>query len=133
MDDEAFVKDYKEGDKAFSRDRIFTFKVLLCFLMSNLQKAIQREIALFKDAIEFDGGSIPEVSKAAFCKARNKLKPTVFVALSDIVLDEFYQSELVQRWRGTSCQRQSAGYYSGHYQNQIKMQAYPYRTGRRRN
>jgi Transposase DDE domain len=100
MDDEAFVKDYKEGDKAFSRDRIFTFKVLLCFLMSNLQKAIQREIALFKDAIEFDGGSIPEVSKAAFCKARNKLKPTVFVALSDIVLDEFYQSELVQRWRG---------------------------------
>jgi len=100
MDDEAFVKGYKEGDKAFSRDRIFTFKVLLGFLMTNLQKAIQREIALFKDAIEFDGGSIPEVSKAAFSKARNKLKPTVFVALSDIVLDEFYQSDLVQHWRG---------------------------------
>ena len=100
MDDPIFVKDYKEGDKAFSRDRIFTFKVLLCFLMSNLQKAIQREIALFKDAIELDGGSIPEVSKAAFCKARNKLKPTIFVALSDIVLDEFYQSDLVQHWRG---------------------------------
>jgi hypothetical protein len=99
-DDPTFVKDYKEGDKAFSRDRIFTFKVLLCFLMSNLQKAIQREIALFKDAIELDGGSIPEVSKAAFCKARNKLKPTIFVALSDIVLDEFYQSDLVQHWRG---------------------------------
>jgi hypothetical protein len=100
MDDGAFVKDYKEGEKAFSRDRIFTFKVLLCFLMSNLQKAIQREISLFKDAIELDGGSIPEVSKAAFCKARNKLKPTIFVALSDIVLDEFYQSDLVQHWQG---------------------------------
>lgn len=98
MDEEAFVNEYKEGDRSFSRNRIFTFKVLLCFLMANLQKAIQREIALFKDAIELDGGSIPEVSKAAFCKARNKLKPTAFVALSAIVLDEFYQSDIVQRW-----------------------------------
>src|ERR1035437_5209707 len=100
MDDEAFIQDHKEGDKAFSRNRFFTFKVLLCFLMTNLQKGIQREIALFKDAIELDGGSIPEVTKAAFCKARQKLKHTAFIALSDIVLDEFYKSDLVQYWRG---------------------------------
>jgi hypothetical protein len=100
MDDEAFIQDHKEGDKSFSRNRFFTFKVLLCFLMTNLQKGIQREIALFKDAIELDGGSIPEVTKAAFCKARQKLKHTAFIALSDIVLDEFYKSDLVQYWRG---------------------------------
>jgi hypothetical protein len=68
--------------------------------MTNLQKGLQREIALFKDAIELDGGSIPEVSKAAFCKARKKLKPTAFSALSAIVEDEFYKSEEVQRWHG---------------------------------
>lgn len=100
MDEQTFIKDHKVGDKAFSRDRFFTFRVLLCFLMTNLQKGIQREIALFKDAIELDGGSIPEVSKAAFCKARQKLKHTAFIALSDIVLDEFYKSDQVQYWRG---------------------------------
>jgi hypothetical protein len=60
--------------------------------MTNLQKGIQREIALFSDAIASDGGSIPEVTKAAFCKARMKLKPAVFSALSDIVVQEFYNS-----------------------------------------
>ena len=68
--------------------------------MTNLQKSIQREIALFKDAMELDGGSIPEVSKAAFSKARLKLKPTAFSALSDIIVDKFYESEEVQRWYG---------------------------------
>ena len=98
MDSEALVLLYKEGDKSFSRDRIFSFKVLFCFFMSNLPKAIQREIALFKDALELDGSSIPEAGKAAFCKERNKLKPTVFVALSDIVLGKFYKSDDVHCW-----------------------------------
>jgi hypothetical protein len=68
--------------------------------MTNLQKGIQREISLFKDAIELDGGSIPEVSKAAFCKARKKLKPTVFSALSDIVVQEFYKCNVAHNWHG---------------------------------
>ena len=68
--------------------------------MTNLQKGLQREIGLFKDAIELDGGSIPEVSKAAFCKARKKLKPTAFKELGAIVEDVFYKSKEVERWRG---------------------------------
>jgi hypothetical protein len=68
--------------------------------MTNLAKSIQREIALFKDAIELDGGSIPEVSKAAFCKARRKLKFTAFIELSKVILDEFYASDEVITWHG---------------------------------
>lgn len=68
--------------------------------MTNLQKGLQREIAAFSEAIQSDGGSIPEVSKAAFCKARQKLKPEAFVELSDLILDGFYQSDEVQRWHG---------------------------------
>jgi hypothetical protein len=100
MNDPLFINVHKDGLKSFIRDRFFTFRVLTCFLMTNLQKGIQREIALFKDAIEQDGGSIPEVSKAAFSKARNKLKHTVFIALSDVVIEEFYESDLVQYWHG---------------------------------
>lgn len=68
--------------------------------MTNLAKALQREIALFKDAIELDGGSIPEVSKAAFCKARKKLKYTAFIELSEVVQEEFYKSDEVLTWHG---------------------------------
>jgi hypothetical protein len=68
--------------------------------MTNLQKGLQREIAAFSDAILSDGGSIPEVSKSAFCRARKKLKHTIFVELSQLVCREFYQSEEADYWHG---------------------------------
>lgn len=98
--DEAFISEQKDGNASFSRDRVFTFSVLLSFLMTNLQKGLQREIALFTEAIQSDGGSIPEVSKAAFCKARKKLKPTAFSELSKVTTQTFYQSNEVQLWNG---------------------------------
>lgn len=68
--------------------------------MTNLQKGLQREIAAFSEAIQSEGGSIPEVSKAAFCNARKKLKPEAFAALSDIITQKFYQSNEAQYWHG---------------------------------
>ncbi len=100
MADSIFINLYKVGDKSFTRNRFFTFKVLLVFLMTNLQKSIQREISLFVDAIELDGGSIPEVGKSAFCKARKNLKPTVFKALSNEVVNEFYKFGDADLWHG---------------------------------
>lgn len=97
---EKFISKHKEGKTSFSRDRFFSFKVLLVFLMTNLAKSIQRELSLFKDAIELDGGSIPEVSKSAFCRARKKLKHTAFIELNDVILEEFYSSEEVNTWHG---------------------------------
>lgn len=67
--------------------------------MTNLAKSIQRELSLFKDAIQLDGGSIPEVHKSAFCRARKKLKHTVFIEFSKIACDEFYKSDEVLRWK----------------------------------
>jgi hypothetical protein len=68
--------------------------------MTNLQKGLQREIALFSEAIQSEGGSIPEVSKAAFCKARKKLRPTVFTELSKVTCRTFYGSDEVELWNG---------------------------------
>ena len=100
MADNVFTRLYKVGDKSFTRNRFFTFKVLLGFLMTNLQKSIQREISLFVDAIKLDGGSIPEVSKSAFCKARKKLHPSVFKALSNEVVNEYYKFGEAELWHG---------------------------------
>ncbi|HEX8278165.1 MAG TPA: IS4 family transposase [Segetibacter sp.] len=100
MKDETFISKHKDGDTSFTRDRVFTFEVLLSFLMTNLQKGLQREIALFSEAIQSEGGSIPEVSKAAFCKARKKLKPSAFRELSKVTCETFYESKEVQLWNG---------------------------------
>jgi hypothetical protein len=100
MADSVFINLYKVGDKSFTRNRFFTFKVLLGFLMTNLQKSIQREIALFVDAVGQDGGRIPEVGKSAFCKARRKLQPTVFKALSNEIVNEFYKYGEAELWHG---------------------------------
>lgn len=98
--DEEFISEQKDGDTSFSRDRVFTFRVLLSFLMTNLQKGLQREIALFSEVIQSEGGSIAEVSKAAFCKACRKLKPTAFSELSKVTCKTFYDSNEVQLWNG---------------------------------
>lgn len=98
--DEEFINANKDGIPSFTRDRVFTFEVLLCFLMTNPQKGLQREIAAFAEAIQSEGGNIPEVSKAAFCKARKKLKLGAFSELREIVLKEFYQSDEGQQWYG---------------------------------
>ena len=68
--------------------------------MTNLQKGLQREIAAFSEAIQSEGGSVPEVSKAAFCTARKKLKPTAFVELSKIIHQKFYGSGEALQWNG---------------------------------
>ena len=64
--------------------------------MTNLQKRLQREIASFIEAIQSGGSSIPDVSKAVFCKAQKELKPKAFQKLSKIVLQDFYESDEVE-------------------------------------
>lgn len=100
MDDPAFIELYKNGERSFTRDCFFTFKTLTCFLMTNLQKAAQREISLFVDNAGLDGLALRDVTKEAFFMARKKLKAEVFKALSDEVVDEFYKSGLAERWHG---------------------------------
>jgi hypothetical protein len=98
--DDQFISAQKDIETSFSRDRVLTFEVLISFLMTNLQKGLQREIASFSEAIQSEGGSVPEVSKAAFCKARKKLKPTAFVELNKIIHEEFYSSGEALQWNG---------------------------------
>jgi Transposase DDE domain len=101
IDNKDFVNRHKDRASSFTRHRVFNFKVLLCFLMTNLQKGLQREIALFSEAIALQGGSIPEVDKSAFCKARKKLNPTAFIQLSAVVAEQFYSAPgSAQYWKG---------------------------------
>ncbi len=90
LENEKFITQYKNGGKSFTRDRVFTFRALIVFLMSQLQRAIQRELDDFIKAIREPEASLARVSKVAFFKARKKLKHGAFIALGEIILKDFY-------------------------------------------
>lgn len=58
--------------------------------MTLLRRAIQRELVDFVDKLNQSGVDINSVSKAAFCKARKKLRPEAFIKLNEILLTTFY-------------------------------------------
>lgn len=69
--------------------------------MTQLQRSIQREIDDFVSQVSDPGCSFTRVSKAAFTKARAKLKHGAFVELSDIIVDTFYKSGPAKKdWKG---------------------------------
>lgn len=69
--------------------------------MSQLQRALQRELDDFVKAIRAPDARLSRVSKAAFCKARHKLKHEAFIALGEIVLQDFYAfCPFKKTWKG---------------------------------
>lgn len=71
--------------------------------MSMLTRALQRELVDFIGKLQQESVDIAQVSKAAFCKARKKLKPIAFVKLSQSILDIYYgEADNPQRqlWKG---------------------------------
>lgn len=87
--------------QCFIRNRVLTFKHLVVLLMTQLQRSVQREIDDFVTRISDPDCSFTQVSKAAFTKARKKLKYGAFKELSDIVVAEFYKDGPSKKdWRG---------------------------------
>ena len=98
--DEKNTAPYKRKASDFVRVRVFTIKNLVVFIMT-LQRAIQREADDFIAQIREPGSSLSRVSKAAFSKARKKLKHTVFIEITHRVLEVFYKQAPFRRyWKG---------------------------------
>jgi Transposase DDE domain len=68
--------------------------------MSVITKSIQKELNHFYKLIQSGDFDIQEVTKGAFTQARAKLKHTAFVELSNLVVDEFYNSAPWMSWNG---------------------------------
>lgn len=101
LENENFKSRNIRDEQCFIRNRVLTFKHLVVLLMSQLQRSVQREIDEFVTRISDPDCSFVRVSKAAFSKARKKLKHGAFRELSDIVVAEFYKSCPNKKdWRG---------------------------------
>lgn len=101
LENEKFKARNIRDAKCFIRNRALTFKHLVVLLMTQLQRSVQREIDDFVSRISDPDCSLTRVSKAAFTKARKKLKHGAFRELSDIVVAEFYKDGPTRKdWRG---------------------------------
>jgi len=95
-----FLSRHRQSGKNFIRKRILTFPIMICILANILKDAIQTELKQFFQALEESDSLEDKVSKAAFCKARKKLKYSAFLELNRSLVQFFYAHFSLMRWRG---------------------------------
>ena len=65
-----------------------------------LERSYQTEVDDFFDSIDLNGLAETTPTDAAFCQARQKVKHTAFIELSDSLVDSFYRHTTVKDWNG---------------------------------
>ena len=86
IDSEAFLQQARRSERDFTRERALPLQRLVPLLL-NFRKGTNRdELEQFFETITDDPTSVTPVSEAAFCRARQKLKPEA-LALNNVLLD----------------------------------------------
>ena len=77
----------RRSGRDFTRERALPLQRLVPLLL-NFRKGTNRdELDQFFETITDDPASVTPVSEAAFCRARQKLKPEALVTLNNVLLD----------------------------------------------
>lgn len=97
---EAFAKAYRLSPKAFTRNRVLTFPMVVLFLMNFVKGSLQDEIDQFFQAILKLDVAHRVVTRSAICQARKKLSHKVFIGLLDIVCRFLNRRNDLQTYRG---------------------------------
>lgn len=84
------LKKYKKKN-SFTRKRKLSFKNILLGILTSTKHSLSIEIDKLIEKIDTEG--IIEYSKQAYSKARQNLKPEVFLDLNNIVKREIYRGE----------------------------------------
>lgn len=92
---------FRQQASDFTRERVLTFVRVVILILRGHKFSLQNALNKFFSALGAVG-STPTAS--AYCQARQKLKPEVFVHLNQITSDDFYrlsgQDGQVKTWRG---------------------------------
>ena len=87
LSSEAFLLQARRSGRDFTRERALPLQRLVPLLL-NFRKGTNRdELDQFFETITDDPASVTPVSEAAFCRARQKLKPEALVTLNNVLLD----------------------------------------------
>ena len=84
----------------FTRRRTLTFATLVACLARGMMRGLQGELDDFFARVASQPHLLRAVSKSAFSQARKKLRPSVFLALNDILLKRWEQTQQTPRWHG---------------------------------
>jgi hypothetical protein len=90
-----FLEKCRKGPKNFLRVRLLPHTVIFSFILNLLNDSIPKEANCFCKI-----GKISTTSRAAITKARSKLAPHAFVAMNDILIEEFYSDNPVKTFHG---------------------------------
>jgi hypothetical protein len=92
------VAAHRTHDTAFTRQRVLTFPALVAFLLCAFKGGLQTRLDELFSALQ--GGTVRTVTKGAVSQARQKLKASVFEALTDRLLRSLATLMPEPRWRG---------------------------------
>lgn len=91
---------HRKNDKAFKRKRILTFSTLIYYMVNLIKGSYQDELDHYFKAIKNTVYFERVVSKAAYSKARKKLRYEAFIELNDQITHEFYDKFEPLDWEG---------------------------------
>ena len=95
------INSFRAEETDFTRERKLPFWTTTLLILTSWKKSIHNRLNLFFTHLDFVAG-MPEAS--AFCQARKKIKPELFIALKEETLEFFYDTYekegLVKRWKG---------------------------------
>jgi len=95
-----FIQKHRTSSTAFTRNRKFPFHLLICFIVNFVKGSYQAELDRFFQAITRSRMAKRIVSKAAFAKARMKLKFEAFIELNRHLINEFNSVFQCRTWHG---------------------------------
>jgi hypothetical protein len=95
------INSFRAKETNFTRERKLPFWTTTVLILTSWKKSIHNRLNLFFTHLDLVAG-MPEAS--AFCQARKKIKPELFIALNDETVKFFYdvygKAGLVKRWQG---------------------------------
>lgn len=100
INSENFLICHRQNPTDFVRQRKLTFSTLIFFLINFVKGSYQDELDHFFKSIHCLDVARDFVSKAAFAKARMKLKYDAFIELNLRLIHFFYDNFTVSKWNG---------------------------------
>jgi len=95
-----FLTEHRKSEKDFTRNRKLTFPRLLCFMLNIVNGSLQSELNRFFQVVHDCPVALQSVTAAAFCKARKKFSHTAFKSLNQTLIETFYDTANVDKWKG---------------------------------
>jgi len=101
INSDEICEQYKESEPDFTRKRVLGFARVVVMILSGKKLSLQNSLNKFFSVI----GEVFKVpTDSAYCQAKQKVKPEIFVHLSGQLNADFYRlygaDEEVKLWRG---------------------------------